>query len=121
VFGDVQQVLKGGGCVAMFPEGGSHDQSDLLPFKAGIAIMAFSTIIKTGVVPIIVPSGLKYFKRQEFRSKVILEYGRPYRPSKKLIEMYRSGEKRQAVGIMLKDLQDRMREVTMTAPSYDEL
>ena len=26
------------------------------------------------------------------------------RPSKKLIEMYRSGEKRQAVGIMLKDL-----------------
>ena len=35
--------------------------------------------------------------------------------------MYRSGEKRQAVGIMLKDLQDRMREVTMTAPSYDEL
>ena len=63
VFGDVQQVLKGGGCIAMFPEGGSHDQSDLLPFKAGIAIMTFSTIIKTGVVPVIVPSGLKYFKR----------------------------------------------------------
>lgn len=35
--------------------------------------------------------------------------------------MYKKGEKRQAVGMMLKQLQDRMKEVTMTAPSYDEL
>jgi glycerol-3-phosphate O-acyltransferase/dihydroxyacetone phosphate acyltransferase len=41
VFENVSKVLAGGGCVAMFPEGGSHDQSDLLPFKAGIALMAF--------------------------------------------------------------------------------
>ena len=69
----------------------------------------------------IIPSGLKYFKRHEFRSKVVVEYGRPYRVSKSLIEMYKSGEKRKAVAIMLKDLQERMREVIMTAPSYDEL
>lgn len=25
VFGNVSTVLAGGGCVAMFPEGGSHD------------------------------------------------------------------------------------------------
>jgi hypothetical protein len=35
--------------------------------------------------------------------------------------MYKSGEKRKAVAIMLKDLQERMREVMMTAPSYNEL
>lgn len=94
VFENVSKVLAGGGCVAMFPEGGSHDQSDLLPFKAGIALMAFQTIIDTGIVPVIIPSGLKYFKRQEFRSRVVLEYGRPYKPSRKLVEMYKSGEKR---------------------------
>jgi glycerol-3-phosphate O-acyltransferase/dihydroxyacetone phosphate acyltransferase len=48
VFKDVERVLSGGGAIAMFPEGGSHDQSDLLPFKAGIALMTFSTIINTG-------------------------------------------------------------------------
>jgi glycerol-3-phosphate O-acyltransferase/dihydroxyacetone phosphate acyltransferase len=67
------------------------------------------------------PSGLKYFKQHEFRSRAVIEYGRPYMPSKKLVELYKSGEKRKAVAIMLKDLQERMREVMMTAPSYNEL
>ena len=88
----------------MFPEGGSHDQSDLIPFKAGIALMTFSTIVNTGQVPVIIPSGLKYFNRHKFRSKVVVEYGRPYKVSKSLVEMYKSGEKRKAVAIMLKDL-----------------
>mmetsp|Transcript_13221 Transcript_13221/g.22428 ORF Transcript_13221/g.22428 Transcript_13221/m.22428 type:complete len:133 (+) Transcript_13221:968-1366(+) len=105
----------------MFPEGGSHDQSDLLPFKAGIALMTFGTIERTGQVPMIVPSGLKYFKRQEFRSRCVLEFGRPYKPSKKMVDLYKSGEKRKAVSLFLKDLQDRMREVMLTAPSYHEL
>lgn len=105
----------------MFPEGGSHDQTDLLPFKAGIALMTFGTIVNTGQIPVIIPSGLKYFKRQEFRSKCVIEYGRPYSPSKKLVDLYKNGEKRKAVTGMLKDLQERMHEVIMTAPSYDEL
>lgn len=38
-----------------------------------------------------------------------------------MIELYLSGEKRKAVGMMLKELEKRMHEVTMTAPSYNEL
>jgi hypothetical protein len=34
----------------------------------------------------------------------VIEFGRPYKPSKKLIEIYKMGEKRQAVAIMLKEL-----------------
>jgi glycerol-3-phosphate O-acyltransferase/dihydroxyacetone phosphate acyltransferase len=48
VFRHVEAALGGGGSIAMFPEGGSHDQSDLLPFKAGIAMMTFGTIVNTG-------------------------------------------------------------------------
>jgi glycerol-3-phosphate O-acyltransferase/dihydroxyacetone phosphate acyltransferase len=121
VFKEVEKVLGSGGSVAMFPEGGSHDNSDLLPFKAGIAMMTFGTIIKTGQVPLIVPSGIKYFKRHEFRSRAIIEFGRPYRPTTKMVEMYKSGDKRKAVALMLKELEARMREVTMTAPSLKEL
>lgn len=105
----------------MFPEGGSHDNSDLLPFKAGIALMLFGTIIKTGQVPLVIPSGLKYFKRHEFRSRAIIEFGRPYRPSNKMVELYKSGNKRKACTLLLKDLEKRLREVTMTAPSLNEL
>ena len=38
-----------------------------------------------------------------------------------MIELYLSGAKRKAVAMMLKDLENRMHEVTMTAPSYNEL
>ena len=48
VFGHVETVLGGGGAVAIYPEGGSHDQTDFIPFKAGIALATFGTIINTG-------------------------------------------------------------------------
>ena len=121
VFKAVEDSLGKGGCIAMFPEGGSHDNSDLLPFKAGIAMMTFGTIVKTGQVPVIIPSGLKYFKRDEFRSRVVVEFGRPYKPTIKMVEMYKQGDKRKAISLMLKDLEERMREVVMTAPSVNEL
>ena len=50
-----------------------------------------------------------------------MEFGRPYQPRKKLVDLYKSGEKRKAVTLMMKDLEDRMHEVVMTAPSWDEL
>jgi hypothetical protein len=38
-----------------------------------------------------------------------------------MVNLYLSGEKRKAISLMLKELEDRMREVTMTAPSVNEL
>lgn len=48
VFKNVEEVLGGGGAIAIFPEGGSHDQTDFIPFKAGIALATFGTIVNTG-------------------------------------------------------------------------
>ena len=36
----VFRVLSDGGCIGIFPEGGSHDRPSLLPLKAGVAIIA---------------------------------------------------------------------------------
>ena len=72
-------------------------------------------------MPVIIPSGLKYFKRHEFRSRCIIEFGRGYRPTNKMVNLYKSGEKRKAISLFLKDIEERMREVTMTAPSINEL
>ena len=48
VFKHCMEALGRGGSISMFPEGGSHDQTDLLPFKAGIALMTLGTIVETG-------------------------------------------------------------------------
>lgn len=78
VYKYVYEHLGNDGAIGIFPEGGSHDQTDFLPFKAGIALMALGTTIHCGKPVTIIPCGLKYFKRHQFRSKVILEFGRPY-------------------------------------------
>ena len=68
----------------------------------------------------IVACGLKYFKPQKFRSQVIVEFSRPYRIPKELVEKYKKN-KRLACGEMLNEVEKKMREVTLNAPSYKEL
>jgi hypothetical protein len=53
----------------LFPEGGSHDRTELLPLKAGFAIMALGTVAAHPGAPLfIVPTGLYYFRAHAFRS-----------------------------------------------------
>ncbi len=47
VYHAVFDRLKNGGCVGIFPEGGSHDRTGLLPLKAGVAIMALGTLAES--------------------------------------------------------------------------
>jgi glycerol-3-phosphate O-acyltransferase/dihydroxyacetone phosphate acyltransferase len=65
------------GAIGIFPEGGSHDRTDLLPLKAGVALIAYSALEKDGLVIPIVPVGLNYFHRHKIRGRVTVEYGRP--------------------------------------------
>lgn len=74
MYTSVYSKLKEGGCIGIFPEGahsssflrnrcadnctgGSHDQTDLLPLKAGVAIMALGAMssvpdLKVRIVPV---------------------------------------------------------------------
>ena len=40
----VWQSLSQNECIGIFPEGGSHDRTDLLPLKAGVCIMALGAM-----------------------------------------------------------------------------
>ena len=68
----------------------------------------------------IVACGLKYFKPHKFRSQVIVEFSRPYRITEEIANLYKKN-KRQACGDMLVQVEKKMREVTLNAPSYKEL
>jgi glycerol-3-phosphate O-acyltransferase/dihydroxyacetone phosphate acyltransferase len=54
--------------IGIFPEGGSHDRSELLPLKAGVTIMALGALDKAPETKLyIVPCGLNYFHGHKFR------------------------------------------------------
>jgi len=75
-----------GQSIGIFPEGGSHDRTDLLPIKAGVSLMALGAMARDPNCRIsIVACGLKYFKPWKFRSKVIVEFSRPYRITTELV------------------------------------
>lgn len=122
VYEAVFDRLKGGGAVGIFPEGGSHDRTELLPLKAGVAIMALGALAANPDSELkIVPCGMNYFHAHKFRSRAVIEFGNPVEVPKELVEMYKNGERREAIGQLLETVYQALVAVTVTSPDYDTL
>ncbi|EJT96657.1 glycerol-3-phosphate O-acyltransferase [Dacryopinax primogenitus] len=124
VYMHVYERLKEGECIGIFPEGGSHDRTDLLPLKAGVSIMALGAMASDNNVRVrIVPVGLSYFHPHRFRSRAVIEFGRAFEVPTDLVEMFQSGGdgKRTAVSKLLDLIYDGLKTVTVRAPDYDTL
>lgn len=114
--------LRNGGCVGIFPEGGSHDRTELLPLKAGVAIMALGTLAESpGCGLKIVPVGMNYFHAHKFRSRAVVEFGTPFEVPPHLVELYRTNQRREAIGQVLDAVYQSLSSVTVSAPDYDTL
>lgn len=116
--------LNNGGCLGIFPEGGSHDRPELLPLKAGVAIMALGTLAKYPDCNIkIVPCGMNYFHPHKFRSRAVIEFGTPLEIDPQMVEQYKLGgdSKRQAVKQVLDLITNSLKTVTVTAPDFETL
>jgi len=142
IYRHVYQQLKEGGCIGIFPEGmistyrftpqarliftigGSHDRTDLLPLKAGVAIMALGAMASTPNLRVrIVPVGLSYFHAHRFRSRAVVEFGSAIDVPGVLVELFKRGgeEKRQASAKLLDVIYDGLKTVTVRTPDYDTL
>ena len=122
VYQAVFDRLKSGGCVGIFPEGGSHDRTELLPLKAGVAIMALGTLAEAPDCGLrIVPVGLNYFHAHKFRSRAVVEFGPPLEVPAKLVQMYKNNQRRQAIGQLLDIVHSALSAVTVSTPDYDTL
>ncbi|PCH38236.1 glycerol-3-phosphate O-acyltransferase [Wolfiporia cocos MD-104 SS10] len=120
----VYQCLTKGGCIGIFPEGGSHDRTDLLPLKAGVSLMALGAMANDPNVQVkIVPVGLSYFHPHRFRSRAVVEFGTALDVPAELIAMYKEGgtQKRQAVAKLLDIIYEALKIVTIRAPDYETL
>lgn len=122
VYDAVFDRLSGGGAVGIFPEGGSHDRTELLPLKAGVAIMALGSLAANPDSGLqIVPCGMNYFHAHKFRSRAVIEFGNPIEVPKELVELYKSGDRRGAVSQLLDIVYQALVAVTVTSPDYDTL
>ena len=116
----VYDALKDGRCIGIFPEGGSHDRTDLLPLQAGVALMTFGCQQDYNLSVPVVPIGLTYFKRNTFRSRVNIEFGPPVVLTDELVRLY-ADDKRAACNRFLGHVEDGMRGALVTTDSYDTL
>ncbi|KAH3900195.1 bifunctional glycerol-3-phosphate/glycerone-phosphate O-acyltransferase GPT2 SCDLUD_003166 [Saccharomycodes ludwigii] len=122
VFQNVFNHLDSKGCIGIFPEGGSHDRPSLLPVKAGVSIMALGASAADPTMKVhVVPCGLNYFHRDKFRSRAVLEFGKPI-----VVDHDNWGTKYVAnpydtVSELLKILETALYSVTVNAPDFDTL
>ncbi|GAA5987840.1 hypothetical protein JCM5350_003167 [Sporobolomyces pararoseus] len=124
MYSSVYKALTQGGSIGIFPEGGSHDRTDLLPLKAGVSIMALGAVSAHPDLRLqIVPVGLSYFHAHKFRSRAVVEFGTPFEIPKEMVGQFEKGgeDKRKAIGDLMDIIVDGLKSVTVRAPDYDTL
>jgi glycerol-3-phosphate O-acyltransferase / dihydroxyacetone phosphate acyltransferase len=73
------QLLAEGSALALFPEGTSHSDPRMKPFRSGAARIALSAAQLSGAPVDLVPVGLYYSRKQVFRSSALMLFGEPVR------------------------------------------
>lgn len=123
VYHRVFEHLAHNQCIGIFPEGGSHDRTDLLPLKAGVAIMALGCMDKHPEANVkIVPCGMNYFHPHKFRSRAVVEFGDPIEIPTELVAKYHNAEtNREAVKELLDTISEGLKAVTVTCSDYETL
>ena len=121
VFENALKALFDERWLVIFPEGCSHDRTDLLPLKLGVSIIGLEAMTKYRDLNLnFVCWGLKYSHPSRFRSKVTVEFGTPFKIDAELLKEYENN-KMTTCNKFLGVIESKLREVTFTAPSYKEL
>ncbi|CAE8742764.1 unnamed protein product [Polarella glacialis] len=120
MYSTVYRGLKMGKCLGIFPEGGSHDRTDLLPLKAGVAVIALEAFSKHHLNVPIVPVGLNYFGGHRFGGRVVVEFGAPIRIPEDMHAQHEV-DRRGATDALLKHVATGMRSVIVPTPNYHTL
>jgi len=79
-FAAAAEALAGGGAVAIFPEGRSHDEPGLAPLKTGAARIALAAeALRPELGLEVLPVGLVFDAKERFRSRALVEIGESFR------------------------------------------
>ncbi len=107
------------GVIALFPEGASHDEPSLLPMKTGAARIVLEAEARCGGLgTLIVPVGLIFDRKTRFRSRALLQIGKPLDPAPE-ISLFATNGKR-AVRALTDRIGRSLQEVTLNYASWEE-
>lgn len=112
-------MLGAGRTIGIFPEGLSHDGSQLARFKTGAARIALGMLERQPATPVaLVPCGLHYVTPQRFRSSVLIQFG----PALDVAAFApRDGDPRAAVAALTAAMEAGLRALTVNADDWDTL
>jgi 1-acyl-sn-glycerol-3-phosphate acyltransferase len=120
-FARCRALLRGGGAMAMFPEGKSHSGSRLLQLRTGAARIALGAEAEAGwdLGLRLVPVGLWYQKKTDFRSSVLLII----RPAFDLQEYAKAdpSQEQQTVKALTRRIEDNLSRVVLQAENAELL
>lgn len=118
-FSRCREALAGGGTIALFPEGASHNEPRRLPLKTGAARIALETEARHGPLGLrILPVGLTYDDKGKFRSRVLVRVGDPIDPGPEVEAYARHG--RAAARTLTQRLAQALETVTVSYASWEE-
>jgi hypothetical protein len=118
-FATCRKILAGGGTVALFPEGISHDESSLQPLRTGAARIALEAGADGGIAGVVtVAVGLTYDAKARFRSRALVRVAEPVSISR-WTAAYRS-EGRDAVRQFTDDVAQQLATVSPTYASWEQ-
>jgi glycerol-3-phosphate O-acyltransferase/dihydroxyacetone phosphate acyltransferase len=106
-------VLGDGGAIGIFPEGISHDESQLAKLKTGAARLAIGAAAKNQMPITIVPCGLTFIHPKRFRSRVLVQFGPP------IVVAQGSTTDPETVRLVTGELDAAIRRLTINAPDWD--
>jgi 1-acyl-sn-glycerol-3-phosphate acyltransferase len=105
------KVLVDGSAMGIFPEGKSTDQAHLEMVRSGAARMALQACEEGAAGILVVPIGISYERKEEFRSAVWIQVGEPIDVDGFLKQ--HDGNVRKARRALTQELESRLKEVVI--------
>lgn len=109
-------ALAEGSAIGIFPEGLSHSEPALAPLRTGAARIALGAAALTGGPFPIIPVGLSFREKGEFRSDALALLGQPV----SWADLHGRGDDPEAVRELTSRIDRGLREVTVNLESWED-
>ncbi len=117
-FAAMYGVLRRSGTIGIFPEGISHDASQLATLKTGAARLALGARGHVTTPIQIVPCGLTFIHPARFRSLALVQYGTPITIDATWDARY-ADDPKAAARALTDAIEKGLRALTINAPDWD--